>query len=118
MSATGTSQSQSETAFAFALVERQGKFEQGIQPIKIRSGFLITQHEVTHFRLESGLGAQLIDEIGIRQKSHVEDHVGIMGNAKLVTERSEKQNHTARLRRLAKLLLHLIFELVHVKIAG
>ena len=109
MSATGTAERQSEAALAFALIERQGKLEKSIKTIEKHARFQVSENIFFDFGFEAAACPKFIDKIRIGQKPHIQNHVGIVGNAKFVSERCKKQRHSAGLRSLAKVLLDLPF---------
>src|SRR5262245_48369058 len=118
MPAAGATQGQSETALSFALIKRQRELQQPINAVEKSACLLLTENVVLNFFFQTAFRPQLVHEVWVRQEAHVENNVGIVRNAELVTERRKKQRHTARRRRVAKLLLHLMLELMHVKVTG
>src|SRR5688572_8063110 len=94
----GTAKRKGKSAFTFALVERQGKFEQCVKPVEKSARVIVLQHILFDFAVGAGFVAQLVDEIRVGQKTHVEDDVGVVWNAELVTEGRQKNRHAPRKR--------------------
>src|SRR6266508_6590493 len=80
MSATGTAARQSETALAFTLIEGQSKLEKSIKTIEKHARFQVSEDIFFDFGFEAAACPQFIDKIGIGQKAHIQNHVGIVGN--------------------------------------
>src|SRR5918993_1488023 len=64
------------------------------------------------------MSAQFADKVRIGQKANVQDHIGVVWDAVLVTKRGQKHVHAAGIRRLAKSFLHFPLELMHVQAAS
>src|SRR5687767_12299187 len=83
MTAPGAADGDRQVALAFRYILRNQKLQQIVQTAEQLSRRRLLFHELDDRSVSPGLRAQPRHEVRIRQKSHVEDEVGVQRNSVL-----------------------------------
>src|SRR5262245_5581409 len=96
MSSPGTTQGECQTAFSLALVQGQGKFQKRKKPIEKYPGLIVFENIILDLGLQTALSSEFLDKMRIREKSNIKNDIGIVRNAKLISEGGQEYTHPTR----------------------
>src|ERR1700685_3132232 len=99
VASTGTSEGNGQITFTFANVVRDQIGEQTLDASKKLRGLRKRTDVSPHFRVLTGKFAQARNEMRIRQKTDVEDEVGVGGDA-VAKSKADHGNHERTLVRV------------------
>ena len=103
----GTAHADDQCGLSLLHIEGEQKAHQVLQVLHEVPGLLVSEYEVPHTVVQSGLVPQLGDIIGIGQESHVKDQIGLDGDAVFKAEGNHGHAHGRRSVPLSKEAEHL-----------
>src|SRR5947207_13487170 len=87
----GASDGHGQVRLALTLVERQQEAQQVAQPGEQLPCLVVAKHELTHLLVPPVERTEPVHEVRVRQEPHVEDEVGVEGDAVLVAEGHQRR---------------------------
>lgn len=113
----GATEGDGQVAFAFADVMGNQVDEEAFDATEKLAGLRKGLDVFAHFGIFSGVAAEAGDKVGVGEEAHVEDEVGIGGNAVFVAETDHGDEHRA-LVGIFEALGDEMAELVDVELGG